>query len=199
MIQDVTRQVKKARPQAARRCSTLDYTLVILLMNLGLTIGELCSLTVNDVSITTYGSSTIRVHRERAGASEEIPLNTITQAGLQEWMKVRPTHPGEDALLINDKHYGVTPHCIQRRFSMIGKRIGIKITPHILRHTRIKNLIEAGIHIQQVSDLVGISSFDAFKLYIDLAPIDLDNVVRKLKEQWRSNLLLHFGPSSAIG
>jgi integrase/recombinase XerD len=165
----------------------LDYALTTLFMNLGLTIGELCRLKIGDLELSANLPVTLCVHREQSESRIKLPLNEVARSALAEWLKFRPDRPEEDSLLISDKGNGVTPNSVQRRFAILGRRVGLKITPHVLRRTCIKNLIDAGVSIYDVSEMVGVSSFNYFREYFDPRPPNFSQTVQALEAKWKEN------------
>lgn len=41
------------------------------------------------------------------------------------------------------------------RITKLGRSLGINVTPHVLRHSRVVQPIEAGVPIERVADIAG--------------------------------------------
>lgn len=54
-----------------------------------------------------------------------------------------------------------------------------EITPHQLRHTFGKNLVDAGVSLEQVAALLGHESLNTVMIYTRPSPGDLEKAVRK--------------------
>jgi len=44
---------------------------------------------------------------------------------------------------------GLTPSGVQRRLAEIGRRAGVEVHPHALRHTFARNLVDGGIGLHE--------------------------------------------------
>jgi integrase/recombinase XerC len=53
------------------------------------------------------------------------------------------------------------------------------VTPHTLRHTFGKNLVDAGVSLEQVAALLGHESLDTVLIYTKPSHGDLEKAVRK--------------------
>jgi hypothetical protein len=57
-------------------------------------------------------------------------------------------------------HLPLTPHYCQHRLRMYGKRCGVKVTPHQLRHSCATLLLNAGAPVLSVQFLLGHEKLD---------------------------------------
>jgi len=74
----------------------------------------------------------------------------------------------------------LTPSGVQRRLSEIGVRAGLALSPHRLRHTFAKNLVEAGVSLEKVASLLGHDSLDTTRIYLTPSQADLQEAVERL-------------------
>lgn len=52
------------------------------------------------------------------------------------------------------------------RIKKLGRSLAINVTPHLLRHFRVLQVIEAGVPIERVADIPGIDDLIPFWLHI---------------------------------
>ena len=141
---------------------------ILICMFTGIRIGELCSLTWEDISLE---SNLIRIHRTmqriqtHQGSSKtkilisepksqcsirEIPLAQILRSFLEPY-------PGKRGYVLTgncDKY--VEPRTMQNRYKAILERCGISNASfHTLRHTFATRCIEAGVDIKSLSEMLG--------------------------------------------
>ena len=143
-----------------------DLIIVRLLLNTGLRVSELCDLHWSDIKITPNKAILI-VQSGKGAKRREIPLNNDALSALIEigYYKnrgaVRPIFVGQRGQL--------TPRGIQ---SLIGKYKGEleDFSPHSLRHTFCKNLIDAGVGLEMVAALAGHESLETTKRYCEPSP-----------------------------
>jgi integrase/recombinase XerC len=63
----------------------------------------------------------------------------------------------------------------------MGRRAGVEVHPHTLRHTLAKNLVDAGVGLQEVAALLGHSSLNATRVYVTPGERDLERALSRLE------------------
>ena len=61
-----------------------------------------------------------------------------------------------------------------------GRRAGVEVTPHTLRHSFAKNLIDAGVSMEKVAALLGHSNLNTTRIYITPGAEDLQEAVHAI-------------------
>ncbi|MEA3351167.1 MAG: tyrosine-type recombinase/integrase [Chloroflexota bacterium] len=158
-----------------------DTAMVITLVNTGLRVRELCALTLDDVEISARkGQATVN---GKGFKQRTIPLNTACRQILNEWLQYRP---GSDkrALFINQRRATVRPRSAQRAVKRIAEQAGLgdDVTPHTLRHTFAKSLINEGVTLEKVAKLLGHSSLNTTRIYVTPSEKDLEKAVNSLED-----------------
>jgi integrase/recombinase XerC len=74
----------------------------------------------------------------------------------------------------------LTSSGLQRRLAEIGRLAGLEVTPHTLRHTFAKNLVDAGVSLEKVAALLGHSSLNTTRIYTVPGHNDLEKAVEVL-------------------
>jgi integrase/recombinase XerC len=70
---------------------------------------------------------------------------------------------------------------LQRIVTRYGEDAGLEnLTPHMLRHTFAKNLVDQGIGLEKVAALLGHSSLNTTRIYVTPSQKDLENAVETL-------------------
>ena len=59
-------------------------------------------------------------------------------------------------------------------------------TPHVMRHTTATHLIEAGVPLPIVKNILGHSSIQTTQIYLDLSQQTIDRTVSEWNEKWFS-------------
>ncbi|NLY38599.1 MAG: tyrosine-type recombinase/integrase [Firmicutes bacterium] len=154
-----------------------DIALVTLLLHTGLRISELCALDVEDM-----------VLRERSGwltvmgkglKVRTVPLNATVRNALEAWLKVRGRADGP--LFTSQKKGGLTARAVEYLLAKYARLARLEgVTPHSLRHTFCKSLIDAGESIDRVAMLAGHSNLNTTSRYTRPTDKDLQNTVDKL-------------------
>jgi len=177
-------QVSKMRFPKRWLTRQRDASLTLFMLNTGLRLNECMKLHLNDVEISER-KGTVLVQNGKGGKQRSIPLNAEARKAIEEWLKVRPQ--GDEYLWVAveaDDCIGLTGRTVQRVLKRYAQDAGLdELTPHILRHTFAKNLVNSGVGLEQVAMLLGHSSLNTTKIYITPSQQDLQKAVEKLEQK----------------
>lgn len=114
------------------------YAMVLLMLDCGIRVGELCRLRLSDVDLKIG-----RVKAKGKGAKERyVPIGLRTRRVLWRYVnKFRAERPWvwTDHFFVGDTGNPVTTNAVQHSFRYYSGKSGVKITPHMLRHTFATN------------------------------------------------------------
>jgi integrase/recombinase XerD len=109
-----------------------------------------------------------------------IPLNVSVRRALEDYLRVRPTAKDEH-LFLNRRGAAPTTKAIQDLVAKYARLAGLEdVSPHILRHSFGKHLVEEGVDLVTVSTLLGHSRLETTALYTQPGARDLEQAVGKL-------------------
>jgi integrase/recombinase XerC len=134
---------------------------VILLYTLGLRISELTSLEQDNIA-----DSWVRV-LGKGNKQREVPLLNIAKKELDDYCKIyQPKRfifeKNEEKLSEDSLRYAITK---------LFKKVGIKMTPHQLRHSYATELLNNSASIADVSELLGHESMATTQIYTKLSSV----------------------------
>jgi integrase/recombinase XerC len=174
---EVESQVFSARTEAARRQALRDQAAVALMAQAGLRVSEVCDLEVGDLEISERRGM-VEIRSGKGGKSRVVPLNRTARKALEAWLEMRD---GEACSLFTSKQgAGVSTSGLGRRVAELGRRAGVAVTAHTLRHTFAKNLVDAGVSLEKVAALLGHSNLNTTKIYTIPGEADLQTAVDAL-------------------
>lgn len=159
-----------------------DNSLVVFLLHTGLRLNEALALRVNDLDISERKGKVI-IRQGKGGKQRIVPLNTDARNAINDWLAARPKVDSEYLWIAveNDQEGSLSGRSVQRVIRRIGQDAGImRLTPHILRHTFGKNLVDSGVGLEKVAALLGHSSLNTTRIYIVPNQQDLEKAVEKL-------------------
>jgi len=136
----------------------------------GMRSGEILGLTWDRVD---FERSTIRLEsvHTKTKRSRTIPLHPTAKAGLKSCKKRWP-----------ESAYVFVIDSVKKGFAGACKRAGISdFHPHDLRHTCASWLVQKGVSLYEVRDILGHSSIKLTERYSHLAPENLAGAIAKLK------------------
>ena len=136
-----------------------------LLYGSGVRRAEVARIALNDVNLR---NRTVRVHGK--GAKERIVIiNKATVDAIQRYLGVRPK-TSDSALFVGVGGKGLTPRHIWYIFKEIYKIAGIQehASPHTLRHSFATHLLENGVDLITIKDLLGHESVATTQIYTNV-------------------------------
>ena len=121
----------------------------------------------------------------KSGKRRSIPLNTEARAALIERARFRAAHcPDSPWVFCNEA--GIRIASLKRSWATACRRAGISnFHLHDLRHTCAAWLVQAGVPLPEVRDLLGHRSVTVTERYAHLAPENVRAAVVKLEETKR--------------
>lgn len=142
--------------------------IVLVAMNTGLRRGELTSLTWADVDLK-HKRVTIRAGHSKSGSARHVPLNSEAVATLERWKKQKPT-----GRLFEVGSIKTAWSTLMTDAKIAGFRF------HDLRHHFASKLVQAGVPLNTVRDLLGHADLKMTLRYAHLAPSDTASAVERL-------------------
>jgi integrase/recombinase XerC len=143
-----------------------DNAIMELFYASGMRRAELAGVRLADVDLA---ERTIRVtgkgNKERA-----VVINHAAAAAIEAYLRVRP-RSADPRLFLGRGGHGLTPQHVWRIFRTIYRVSGIAkhASPHTLRHSFATHLVENGVDLETVRELLGHESLATTGVYLQLA------------------------------
>lgn len=175
---ETEREVQTAKTSAAKFLALRDRAMLVLFLNTGLRVSELVGLQMGDIQLSERkGSLTVRLGKGEK--QRVVPLNEASRRALREWLEIRGE--GEGACFRDRMGKAMTPSGIHRRLAELGKRAGVELHAHLLRHTFAKRLVDSGVGLEKVGALLGHSDLNTTRVYVTPGERDLEKAVEVLE------------------
>jgi site-specific recombinase XerD len=161
-----------------------DASLITFLLNTGLRLQEGLTLRKEDVSLSARKGQVL-IRQGKGGKQRTVPLNKEARHALQAWLDVRPAHPHPFiwTAVESSTDKPLSSRSVQRVLKRYARAAGLaEISPHMLRHTFAKNLVDAGVGLEKVAALLGHANLNTTRMYITPSQIDLAHAVDMLDE-----------------
>ena len=121
--------------------------------------------------------------RSKGTKVRTIPLNADIRKALREYLTKRPIVK-HDALFVNQKGEPLGRLGIEYQVATLGRLAGLeRVTPHMLRHSFAKNLVDQSVSLDQVAMLLGHRSLTTTARYTQPSQQDLARAVEKLTNE----------------
>jgi integrase/recombinase XerC len=151
-----------------------DRAAIELLYAAGLRVGELVGLDLADVRLS---QRTLRV-RGKGRKERLVPFGRPAAAALEAYLPVRALwrrrqDAGDDPLFVNQRGGRLSDRSVRRLLDAAVHRTAdlAHLHPHALRHAFATHLLEAGMDLRAIQELLGHSSLATTQIYtrVDLA------------------------------
>lgn len=168
-----------------------DRAVMELLYSTGMRVSEVVSRNMGDIDFATG-----MVKVKGKGRKERIvPFGSAAAEALQRWFsdrenltvdRIRRGHePEREAVFLNSRGSRLTARSVERLVAGYGERagIGVRVTPHALRHSFATHLLEMGLDLRTVQELLGHVSLSTTQKYTHLNMDHLTKVYDKAHPQ----------------
>lgn len=174
---------KKPLPESSLETTDHLKPLVLLALNTGLRRGELLGLQWGAVNFSGKVLS-VTAETAKSGHTRRIPLNTESLSTLTTWHK-RAGNPAADQFVFPGAK-GERMQRIDTAWESLMSRAGLKnFRLHDCRHHFASRLVQAGVDLYTVKELLGHSEITMTERYSHLAPDNLRAAVEKASGQQR--------------
>jgi len=156
-------------PDVQTRTGLRDKAILEVFYSTGLRLAELTRLTVFDVD-PKHGF--VRVNKGKGGKDRIVPLGSSAANCVREYLAQARAHwsqanRDERALWLGSiaPHGALKTQAIQVMVRHYGQAAGLRITPHLWRHTCATHLVANGANLASVQRLLGHASLETTQLY----------------------------------
>jgi len=180
---ELDRLLREVEAVAKPASKVRDLAIVLTLRHTGLRVGELVALRGRDV---TLGVRTGSVRVMGKGAKERtVPLNRTVRAALAAYIPVRRqrAESAEYAELFLGQRGPLATHAVEKLIRKYADRAKLAaFSPHSLRHSFAKQLLDAGEDLVTVKTLLGHERLDTTARYTHPGARDLEDAVGRLDD-----------------
>ena len=160
-----------------------DAALLELLYGTGLRVSEACGLDVDDIDRDRYNTPMLLVRRGKGNKSRQVPVGGSADRALAEYLPARRALGASErgALFVNAAGERLTPRSVQRmvkRWTIAGG-VHAAATPHGLRHSFATHLLDEGVDLRAIQELLGHASLASTQIY---TKVSLDHLMKVYDE-----------------
>ncbi|WP_297070033.1 site-specific tyrosine recombinase/integron integrase [Thermococcus sp.] len=156
-----------------------DRLIVLLLYGAGLRVSELCNLKKSDVD---FERSTLLVRGGKGAKDRVVPVSRSLLEEIRSYLKSRDDM--SEYLLVEERRSSkdsISTKTVWYLLKRYGKRAGLKVTPHMLRHSFATHMLENGVDIRAIQELLGHSNLSTTQIYTKVTVEHLRKAQEKAK------------------
>lgn len=181
------RTLNKIEYRALRDASRVDirlYTMVEILLQTGLRIGELQRLSVEDMRVTPMGHRYLHIQTFGSHALRNVPLNETAYQSIQDYIRVRPAPAqGVKSIFITKSGHAIPIRNMRSAIKRAFSRAGIRnATVNDIRNTFIAHHLANGVNVLTVAKIVGHKRISTTEKYLEVAKATESGDKDSLKE-----------------
>jgi len=150
------------------------YTIVELMLQTGIRIGELARLKLQEIDIKN-GKGTIHIRPYGSNAERQIPLNSTAIRAIKDYLEER-YKTENDSVFVTKTGRPLLVRNIRTAINRAFKKAGIEnVKVNDLRNTFIAHNLAKGVDIVKISNIVGHKRISTTEKYLDLIKGDEQN------------------------
>ena len=157
---DFEGRVVHAKGPHRLRDALLDRAIFYLFWQSGLRLGEVEELRLEDLDLATRK---LTVRNGKGMKDRIVYLTDTTVHALQAYLAVRG--PGASDHVFLYRHHALCKDLVHARIRDAGKRVGVKVYPHRLRHTTATQLLNAGCPVTSIQKFLGHKKLNTTMVY----------------------------------
>jgi integrase/recombinase XerD len=157
-----------------------DYAILLLLSTYGLRAGEITALQLDDID---WRKDQLHIRHSKTGGESFLPLlPSIGAAILKYLQRGRPVTSARTVFLRARAPFhplcsgSSLYHMVEDRLRQTGIKLERKHGPHAFRHARAVSLLDRGLPLKSIGDVLGHRSTEATSVYLKLATSELRTV-----------------------
>jgi len=189
LMRQAERNLNGARSEAGRRQALRDRAILALMAYGGLRVSEVCGLRMGDVELSErrgvvkvmgkgMKERTVPLASEARKALVEYLPSTASSSSLRSAQNAKND---QDASIWSGKQgEGLTSRSVERMISELGRQAGVEATPHRLRHTAAKRMINGGVDVTVVAGILGHERIETTRRYTLPSLEDMAEAVERI-------------------
>lgn len=149
-----------------------DYTIMLLMLETGIRVNELAGLSLNDIR---WEDNLVVIRNAKSYRERLVPIQKEMKQQLKKYIAIRG-YVESEALFVTIDGTRLTRRGIQQRIIKYGEMAnikGVRCSCHTFRHTFAKLSVQQGANIFELQTILGHSSMEIVKTYVNLFGSDV--------------------------
>ena len=157
---------------------------------------EICDLRVKDVTYDTSGNAILKL-LGKGSKPRRVKITVDATQLLNRYISYRNINTlTERHIFHSQRNEQISVACIEEIFKKYEKSAKMlhpdkfnagSYTPHVMRHTTASHLIEAGVPLAVVKNILGHSSIQTTQIYVEVSQQTVDRSLKEWNDKWFPN------------
>lgn len=183
-------------PDTADPIGWRDFVLLVVMYASGARAQEICDLTVKDISYDKNKNAVLTLIGKGMKA-RRVKLTSDASGVLSKYINYRKIGSLPDRhVFSSQRNEQISVSCIEEIFAKYEKMAKSahpdkfcsgRYTPHVMRHTTATHLIEAGVPLVVVKNILGHVSIQTTQIYVEITQQTIDQSIKQWNEKWFPN------------
>lgn len=148
-------------------CKPKQQAIGLLLLYTGIRVSECAALDMDDVSVSQRKGQIV-VRDGKNSNYRTVPLNAVAREAMEKWLELRKAKykkNSSEAVFLNPQGKRISTAGIDLMIRSIGKKAGLDLSAHVLRHTCLTNLVRQKNDLVVVAELAGHKRLETTRRY----------------------------------
>jgi integrase/recombinase XerD len=161
-------------PDRSTYAGLRDFTIMLVILDCGIRIGELCNVTIDDVDLKNR-LLYVKAENAKTRKYRELPLSKQTCILFKQLIEIAKEYDCKYIFNSSVTAEKIDQNVIIKNFEKYGKKVNLKVrcTPCVFRHTFATNAVKAGIDSFTLQKIMGHSSLITTRQYVQLMGEDI--------------------------
>ena len=188
-------EVLLSLPDPSEKLGWRDLVLLSVMYSSGARAQEICDLTVKDITHDEKGNA-ILTFVGKGGKARRVKITTDASQLLDKYIATRKiaSKPNRHVFPSQRNEHLSVP-AVEEIFDKYTAKAKVMhpdlfchgpYTPHVMRHTTATHLIEAGVPLAVVKNILGHASIQTTQIYLDISQQTVDRSMEEWNSKWFS-------------
>jgi len=183
-------------PDTTEKIGWRNLVIMVVMYASGARAQEICDLTVKDVAHDNNGNAVLTLFG-KGDKPRRVKITTDATELLNQYLSYRKIAGQPDRHIFSSQRSEQMSVAaleeIFEKYEVLAKAAHPtmfnrgRYTPHVMRHTTATHLIEAGVALPVVKNILGHSSIQSTQVYVEISQQTVDQSVKRWNEKWFNN------------
>lgn len=159
-----------------------NFAIAQIMLQAGLRISEVTNLNLDDFkNLNQRRQEVVIVRMGKGGKFRTVPLNKDAVEAIKEWLAVRGDSKNNDpAVFISERRSRMTDRAIRKALEKYFRMAGIDASPHCLRHTAAKKIVDESGQLTHAMLILGHENIQTTQRYVTPSEDDIRKTVESI-------------------